>query len=210
MVGQTFTCSKCGTLKVRIQSGTNVFGEPRYVDELDRAWSCRTCPGCLSARRAKRNKSPDLSTTPTIIKGRRAERTVERYLIANGYTDIVLTTGIGPDITCTPPNEANRITIEVKSVSSSGNQWWVSRISQSRINDDFLAIALPGDKVAMFKLAEFLAGRNWNSKYTITNLVKEHCPELFPSKPSVIKITKPNNHNGFSYARAMAIRSGAA
>lgn len=207
MSSHTRTCSKCHQEKVHIQFDNDAFGEPLYADHLGRRWYWRVCPDCRAARVNAYHASlstfcVDNSTIPTVVKGRKAERTVERHLKFLGYTEIQLTRFRGPDIKCKSPDGVS-LTIEVKSTSRSGAYWCVGRVSQPRRSDDLIAIVLPNEKVLMEPMREHLSKCHGSgSTRCITLLVREHCPEEFAthSKRSPRSNIGKTHWDGFSYS----------
>lgn len=124
--------------------------------------------------------------------GRKEEIIAATHLIASGYRGVTLGRGNhGPDVTF--ESDGVTLSVEVKKAHPNAKvtSWHVGAVYKTRLNDHFVAIVLPNEKVLLFTMAEHLSQCSENGRRAVTNLVKTHCPEFtsqarrFPSDPGM-------------------------
>lgn len=170
-------CCACATEKTVDSVSVGINGK-RVMVSAGKKWNGSQCPECLSRyqlnyRRRAGIKPIDQVGFHTIKKGREAERKVAEYLLSNGYTDISLTDGHGPDVRAVSPNGA-ALTVEVKSVClSRGDVWMVKPVRKNRENDDFIAFVSPDGRVVVVEMKDHLSKCGRSGSRSVKRLFKE-------------------------------------
>lgn len=128
--------------------------------------------------RAQRGfKGLDNQTAPHSIKGRNSERLVAAFLAAHGYTKVELLGGpYQPDITFVEDGITRTVEVKTAICPRGSTSWYIESVSPRRLDDDFLAIVLPGDTILLYPMKEHLRFCSSSGRRPVTELVKQYAP----------------------------------
>jgi Holliday junction resolvase-like predicted endonuclease len=116
-----------------------------------------------------------MGTTKDI--GNWGEQVAREHLEALGYRVLWQARSGGPDLVCEKDGQV--IAAEVKTARDAGQCWKTAPVHPLRRLDDMVAIVMPNRKVHVCSMAEHLAAADRSTRRSVSQLVREYCPEAF-------------------------------
>ena len=172
-------CKYCGISRVRITDGEKRKNRSYvYRDENGSPWRQAKCPACKKADDVQRirdhgGKHVDDFASGNIYEGRKAEKTAAAWLRKQGFRNVKLNEGKGPDIKAR--RYGREFTFEVKkAVKQSANTGlYVNAVAGTRMQDDFI-IYVHGEVCIMRSMHEHLLEASQSKYYylTVTKMFK--------------------------------------
>lgn len=156
-------CKACGLLLRKIEISKKLQGGWDYKDERGHRWYGATCGKCYDEKRRLRghalgkHKPREEISHRTFSKAVHTELLVKRFYEEMGFT-VEHTKGKGPDLVCS--KNGATFNVEVKAAihlrGKRQDHWRISPVKKNRVNDDFVAIVLPGDRILIEPMSERL------------------------------------------------------
>lgn len=128
------------------------------------------------------------------LKGKIGELVAREYVESLGYTDIVATTGKGPDLVAKKGGKTFTFEVKLACRIPNTNSWSTAAVCPNRRNDDFMAIVFPNGKVFVCTMTEHHQASSPCGRRCVSEMAKELCPELI--RPSFRRVARPKKPKG--------------